>query len=207
MVAPATPAVIGVRDAATRRRSIRAYMPDPIPRPDLEAILATARLAPSVFNLQPWRFVVVESPDVRAALAEAAYNQRQVSSAPAVIVLYTDTADALATVDEIIHPDLPEERRERTRASVRRAFAGKDDSGREALGSHQGYIALGYLLLAAEEQGYQTSPMLGFDAVRVKAVLSLPPHVQVAALVAIGRGAEDGQPHHRHALERIVKFV
>ena len=49
--------------------------------------------------------------------------------------------------------------------------------------------------------------MLGFKPDAVKALLGLPEHVQIPALVAIGIGAEDGFPHHRHTLERTVRFV
>ena len=82
--------VLTVPEAAKQRRSIRAYEPVPVPREDLDAILDVVRRAPSAFNVQPWRFVVVQTPEVREQLAAAAFNQRQVTSAPAVIVLYTD---------------------------------------------------------------------------------------------------------------------
>ncbi|MDQ6925403.1 MAG: nitroreductase family protein, partial [Candidatus Eremiobacteraeota bacterium] len=51
---------ISVADAAARRRSIRAFSPEPIPHTDFEAIFDIVRRAPSSFNAQPWRFVVVE---------------------------------------------------------------------------------------------------------------------------------------------------
>lgn len=196
-----------VRETAMRRRAIRAYTAEPVSRAALEVILATAGLAPSAFNLQPWRFVIVERADVKTLLSDAAYRQRQVAAAPALIVVYTDTTDAIARVEEAIHPDLAEDRRESQRASVRREFARKTEEERENWGLRQGYIALGYLLLAAEEQGYQTSPMLGFDEEKIKSAVALPAQVRVAALVAIGRGAEEGRPHHRHPLDRIVKWL
>ena len=74
------------------------------------------------------------------------------------------------------------------------------------MGASQGYIALGFLLLAAESLGYQTSAMMGFTEAEVKAVLGLPAHVRVLALVALGRGVEEGLPHHRHPLERILRL-
>lgn len=197
--------LLTVADAARQRRSIRRYEPQPMPREDLEQILDIVRLAPSAFNVQPWRFVVVESPEAKAKLAEAAFGQRQVTAAPAVLVLYTDMADALAHVDEVIHPGIPADRRDAARESTLGAFAGKSADELETWGAGQGYIALGYLLLAAESHGYQTSPMLGFDPEAVKRVLGLPAHVRVPALVAIGRGAESGFDHHRHALDRIVR--
>ena len=205
MSASTTTTLLDVREAAERRRSIRAFEQHPIPAQDLEAILETVRLAPSAFNVQPWRFVIVETPELKDQLAAAAYNQRQVHSAPAVLVLYTDMQDALATLDETVHPGIVGEKRAGTVAHVRGIFAKQSPEEQEAWAAGQGYIALGYLLLAAEAHGYQTSPMSGFDAGRVKALLGLPAHVRVPALVAIGRGAEEGFDHHRHPLSRIVR--
>lgn len=197
--------LLDVRAAAERRRSIRAYEPDSMPQADLDAILDVVRLAPSAFNVQPWRFVVVREPALRARLAEAAFNQRQVHAAPAVLVLYTDMRDALAHVEETVHPGMPPEKAAAAAAHIRNVFGRQTEEQRETWAAGQGYIALGYLLLAAESHGYQTSPMTGFDAAKVRALLGLPDHVQVPALVAIGRGAEDGFAHHRHPLSRIVR--
>ena len=197
--------LLDVREAATRRRSIRTFAASSITVEDIATILDTVRLAPSAFNVQPWRFVVVESPEVKAQLATAAYNQRQVISAPAVIVLYTDMLDALASIEEVVHPNYDEASALKTAATVRGMFAQKSEAEREAWGAEQGNIALGYQLLIAEAHGYQTSPMAGFDAAKVKQLLGLPAHVRVPALVAIGRGVEEGFPHHRHELNRIVR--
>ncbi|MDF1501713.1 nitroreductase family protein [Roseisolibacter sp. H3M3-2] len=200
-----TTALLDVKEAAARRRSIRDFAPDAIPEGDLDAILDVVRLAPSAFNVQPWRFVVVRDPGLKAGLAEAAFNQRQVRSAPAVLVLYTDMRDALATVEETVHPGMPAEKAAAAAAHVRNLFGRQSPEQQETWAAGQGYIALGYLLLAAEAHGYQTSPMTGFEPARVRTLLGLPEHVQIPALVAIGRGAEEGFAHHRHPLGRIVR--
>jgi len=200
-----TTEILSVREAAEQRRSIRAYEPTPMPAEDLREILRVASLAPSAMNLQPWRFVVVQTPEVKEALAAAAFNQRQVRSAPAVIVLYTDMRDALENVDEVLHPGMDAATRAASREKIMKPFAAKSEAEREAWGAEQGNIALGYLLLSAEAHGYQTSPMAGFDPEAVKRLLGLPAHVRIPAIVAIGRGAEEGFPHHRHSLERIAR--
>lgn len=197
--------ILDVRSTASQRRSIRKYAQEPIPREDLDEILGVARLAPSAFNLQPWRFVVVTTPEVKQQLAEAAYNQAQVHSAPATIVLYTDMKETLEHVDEVLHPGMDAARQASAREMILNSFAGQDEAQREAWGAEQGNIALGYLLLSAAAHGYQTSPMAGFDADAVKRLLGLPAHVRVPALIAIGRGAEEGFPHHRHTLDRIAR--
>lgn len=74
-----------VTEAIVRRRSVRAYRPDPVPEVALAAVLEAARLAPSASNRQPWRFVVVTDPGRRAELARVARDQAFVGQAPVVI--------------------------------------------------------------------------------------------------------------------------
>lgn len=199
--------IMTVTDAAEARRSIRKYDPTPIPREHLSEILRVAGLAPSPWNLQPWRFVVVEDASMKAKLQDAAYGQAQIGSAPSVIVLYSDMTDALETVEETIHPGMRGEKGDAAAASIRATFAGFTDADRAAWGYAESNIALGFLLLAAQAHGYSTSPMLGFKPDEVKSLLGLPDHVRIPALIAIGIGAEAGFPHHRHTPERVVRFV
>ena len=198
-------ATMTVTEAAEARRSIRAFTPDPVPEEDLREMLRVAGLAPSAFNVQPWRWVAVREPELKARLGAAAYGQKQVTGAPAVIVLYSDMADALEQVEETVHPGMAS-RRDEVAKSMRGTWAARTAAERESWGAGQSYIALGYLLLAAQSMGYATSPMLGFDAAEVKRVLGLPEHVTIPALVAIGVADEEGFPHHRHSIDRVASF-
>lgn len=203
----AATSILSVTEAAERRRSIRAFEPEPIQRETLNQILHVVRLAPSAYNMQPWRFIAVESPELKAELAAAAYNQRQVHSAPTVLVLYTDMADALERVDELLHPGMDENQKAGVRATILKKFGPMTSESQETWAASQGNIALGYLLLAIESHGYQSSPMLGFDPERVKTLLSLPANVRIPAIIALGKGTEDGFEHHRHPVNRISRFV
>ncbi|HEV7990307.1 MAG TPA: nitroreductase family protein [Gemmatimonadaceae bacterium] len=191
--------------AADSRRSVRHFAPEPVPEADLIELLRLAARAPSAFNAQPWRFVVVRDEALKEKLAEAAFGQQQVLRAPATIVIYSDMADALERMPESMHPDMPSEKREAGVASFRASFAGKTDAEREAWGAEQSNIALGYLLLLAESFGLGTSPMLGFDPAKVKAVLGLPEHARIPALVAIGYPGEEGFRPHRLPIETLVQ--
>jgi len=199
--------LLTVTAAAEARRSVRKYEPTQIPRAHLEEILRVTGLAPSPWNVQPWRFVVVEDAETKAKLQAAAYGQPQVGAAPAVIVLYSDMADAIGTIEETVHPGMRGPQGDKAAAEIRATFAGFSDSDRHAWGFAESNIALGFLLLTAQAHGYSTSPMLGFDPEQVKELLNLPSDARIPALVAIGIGAEDGFPHHRHPLERVARFV
>ncbi len=60
-----------VLDTIHSRRSIRRYLPQPVPQDLIESILTAGIWAPSAHNRQPWRFVVVETPAVKDSLARA----------------------------------------------------------------------------------------------------------------------------------------
>src|ERR1700709_195513 len=68
------------------RRSTPSFQDPPIPAEDLQQILDAGLHAPSGYNMQPWRFIVVQSPEGKKRLRAASYNQGKVEEASAVIV-------------------------------------------------------------------------------------------------------------------------
>ncbi|GAA5503894.1 NADH dehydrogenase [Deinococcus xinjiangensis] len=195
-----------ITEAIESRRSIRKFVQEPMDQADLHEILRLASLAPSAWNAQTWRFAVVQDPAIKEQLREAAYGQGQLTSAPAVIVVYSDMEDTLNTVEETAHPGMGEAGRTGQRNTFNNAFGAQEVAQRGQWGLTQANIAFGFLMLAARGLGYDTVPMLGFNPEKVKEILGLPQHVQFAGLLPIGKRAEDGFPHHRHSVERITKF-
>ncbi len=114
--------------------------------------------------------------------------------------------DVLAHAEETVHPGMGAEQIALRAEGMRQNFGNMSVEQRAHWGNGQANIALGFLLLAAHGTGYDTSPMLGFMPDMVKELLKLPAHAEVAAIVALGRAAEEGFPHHRHAIERFVRF-
>ena len=201
-----TSEALNVSEAIQSRRSIRKYVQEPMNQDDLHEILRLASLAPSAWNAQTWRFAVVQNPEVKAKLQDAAYGQGQITNAPAVIVVYSDMEDTLDTVEETAHPGMGDEGRSGQRNTFNGAFGGQDQAQRGQWGLSQANIAFGFLMVAARGLGYDTVPMLGFQPDKVKELLGLPAHVQFAGLLPIGKRAEEGFPHHRHSVDRITKF-
>ncbi|MES2522896.1 MAG: nitroreductase family protein [Gemmatimonadota bacterium] len=193
--------------AALSRRSVRSYTAEPVDDETVNELIALTGRAPSAFNVQPWRFVVVRSAETKAALGAAAYGQKQVTGAPVVIALYADMEDTMQHLDEVVHPDLTPQQRADTIAMLERNFGGMSVEARGVWANGQANIALGYLLLLARAQGLDTSPMLGFEAPKVKQILGIPEHATVTALVSLGYGAEEGFVSHRHDVERITRVV
>ncbi|HEV8358081.1 MAG TPA: nitroreductase family protein [Gemmatimonadales bacterium] len=198
---------LSVRAAAESRRAVRKYLQQDVPEEDLREILRQVRLAPSPGNIQPWRFVVVREHSMREQLLAEAEGGPQEASARALIVLYADMEDVMANLDEIVHPACSEAEREGIKRRLGESFGTRPVAERQLHAHAVAYIALGFLLLAAEAMGYRTSSLPGFDPSGVKRLLGLPAHVTIPAIVAIGKGDEPGLAHHRHAVDRIARFV
>ena len=181
------------------RRATPSFESIPVHEADLKKILEAGLAAPSGYNLQPWRFVVVRDPEQRKRLREAALNQPKVEEAPVVIVACGDK-------DGWRNGDLEEmlriaaangyggpEQHEKVRRTVTNFLGGASgDKGGTApdfslwVNRHV-MIAFTHILLMAEALGYDTAPMEGFSESKVKALLKIPEPVRVVALLAIGR--------------------
>jgi nitroreductase len=193
-------------EAAEQRRSIRHYTPETIPDEDLRELLRLVGRAPSAWNLQPWRFVVVRDPALKEQLMTVANNQGQVGRAPAVIVVYSDLDDVLAHLDEVAPADKSPEQITAWKSRIHRYFDDLTPEGRAAWATGQAYLAFGWLLLLAESRGFVTSPMQGFNAEGVKRVLGLPANATVTALMALGYPADTGKEGQRHPVDRTTTF-
>lgn len=92
-------------EAILKRRSVRSYTGDPIPREDLEKIVDAARLAPSGYNRQPWEFIVVTDRSVIDQLKIAAL---WMEDAGAIIAVVMETSsefwleDGSAAIENIL---------------------------------------------------------------------------------------------------------
>ena len=74
-------------EVVNTRRSIRSFLPDPVPEDVLDRCLDAALRAPSSSNLQPWRFIALRSPGIRSKAGEVCLNQGPATSAPLIVAL------------------------------------------------------------------------------------------------------------------------
>src|SRR4051812_3980392 len=77
-------------EAIRERRATPSFDGSPVPREDLKKILDAGIHAPSGYNIQPWRFVVVQSPEQKQKLQAASFGQPKVREAGAIIVACGD---------------------------------------------------------------------------------------------------------------------
>jgi nitroreductase len=182
---------------------------------DLATILESGRLAPSSFGIEPWKFIVVNNPEVRAQLRAAAYDQTKVTDASHLIVIARRT-DAAALPAELV------ERAARTQGTSVEALAGlqqmvegsmarMDAAGVASWLKAQTYIPLGIMIQTASLLGIDNCPMEGFDTAKVNEILGLDQHhLSAVTMLAVGYRGDDAfaaLPKTRRTHEEVVQEV
>jgi nitroreductase len=189
------------------RRATGHFLPDPVPKEYLDAILKLAAQAPSGYNLQPWRFIVVQDEDNRKRLQKAAFNQPKVAEAPVVVIAVGMKEDWKRTAGEVF-----QEGAQRGAGKLENVDKYKQSAldflntlPMDVWVNRHTMIAFTTMMLVAEAYGFDTAPMEGFDAAAVKREFGIPDEAEVVALLAIGKAKPPDKPYTgRFALDRIV---
>jgi nitroreductase len=176
--------------AIAERRATPSFDGAPLPAEDLRKILEAGLAAPSGYNMQPWRFIVVQSPEQKKRLRAASYNQAKVEEASAVIVACGDSDGWRKDLDLMLQQGreggMPESYAEQAKSSVPDYLSSFSADKMFGWLNKQVMLAYSFMLLTAETLGYDTAPMEGFEQDKVHEVLRLPMSYRVVALLAIG---------------------
>jgi len=183
-------------DVIRDRRATPSFDGTPVPATDLKQILDAGLHAPSGYNMQPWRFVVVQSPEQKRKLRAASYNQPKVEEASVVIVACGDMDGWRKDLDMMLEMGLasgmPESYAAQARSSVPNYMSSFTPDQMKLWLNKQVMLAFTSMMLMAECLGYDTAPMEGFEQDKVHEVLRLPLSYWVVATLAVGhlKGAD-----------------
>jgi len=146
---------------------------------DWQVLEQTLVLTPSSFGLQPYRFVVVTDPGLKARLRPAAWGQAQITDCSHLVVFTAKRGMAEADVDHYINRITevrgirPEELGGYRAMMVKTLVAGTRSKTAAEWAADQVYIALGQFMTVAALLGLDTCPMEGLDPVQFDAILGL----------------------------------
>ncbi|MNB69857.1 putative NAD(P)H nitroreductase YodC [compost metagenome] len=195
------------------RRSIRKYDPSvKISKEEMTQILEESTLAPSSVNMQPWRFLVIESPEGKAKLAPLArFNQTQVETSAAVIAIFGDMnnfdyAEEIygAAVERGL---MPLEVKEKQLASFSKYFSVlPPEVTRETVLIDGGLVSM-QLMLVARAHGYDTNPIGGFERDQIAEAFGLDKDRYVPVmLLSVGKAADEGYASVRLPVDRVAEW-
>lgn len=148
-----------------------------VPQDKLDAIIEAVRMAPTSSGTQPFELFVISNPGLRAKIAEAASGQTPITDGSHVLVFaawdnYTEERiDDVVQLNVAARGDLPliHDYYNNLKAN----YLPRDAEVNYAHAARQAYIALGFAMIAAADQGVDSTPMEGFDPDAVDAILDL----------------------------------
>lgn len=194
---PVPPATV-VRQLEWRYATQKFDAARSIPAADWAALERSLVLTPSSFGLQPWAFIEVDDPAVRARLVEASWGQAQVVEAPKVVVFAARTGLDAADAERYVRRALevrklaPEVLDGFKRTLVRFVTQPKEKYDVDAWAVRQVYIALGQFMAVAALMGIDTCPMEGISPAKYDEILGLAPRrLRTAVVCCAGYRAAD----------------
>ena len=167
-----------------------------------EIIKESLRLVPSSYGLQPLKFIIVESPEIRQKLIPASFGQTQVNDASHLIVicvsnkLENEDVDAYVTNTSETR-DISTDKMEGYANFIKKTIAGISTEEMLVWNSKQAYIALGQLLHTCANMRIDATPMEGFDPIEYSKLLGIDSQIYTPVLLCpIGyRHEEDATQH------------
>lgn len=192
-------------ETVQQRRSIKSYQPDKsISDAELKGLMEEVVLSPSSFNLQHWIFITVRDTGLREKIKEAAWGQEQVGTCSVLLIIcgklnaHQDAPEIYQGADQGIQ--------DKVLPLIKGFYDNKEQLQRdEAIRSAS--LASMTLMLAAQNRGWSTVPMIGFDPEAVSKLANLKPNYIPVMLMAIGFRKEDPRPRdYRRPIEEVVRI-
>lgn len=175
--------------AIQERRAVKHYDPEHrLSDSEIQTLMEHTILSPTSFNIQNWRIVLVDDPELRAKIRAAAWNQAQVTEASLLILLCADL-HAWQQQPERYWQNAPESVRQQLVPMIVQFYEGRFELQRDEAMRSCG-IAAQTLMLAAKSMGYDTCPMIGFDPQAVAELIQLPPNHVIGMMITLGKALQ-----------------
>lgn len=200
-------------DILNGRRSIKQYDPTvKISREEMTEILEQASKAPSSINMQPWRFLVIDSDEGKEKLAPlASFNLDKVMSSSAVIAVFGDRKN-YEYAEEIYgkaveHGFMPEEVKDFQLGYFKPMYEGmSDEQMKDIVLLDSGLVSM-QLMLVARAFGYDTNPIGGYDKEKIAETFGMDKERYLPVmLITIGKAANEGFQSYRLPVDTITTW-
>jgi nitroreductase len=181
-------------EAVYARRAVKHFDKDHAMTAAEERKLLEATIqAPTSFNIQHWRFVILRDPALRARIRKEYGNDQAQMTDASLLVLFTADMKAWQKQPGRYWADAPDEV-----AELLVNWMGPFHEGREWLQRDEAQrsigIAMQTMMLVAQDMGYQSCPMIGFDIDKLAELVKLPDDHVMGPMVAIGKGSKAPWP-------------
>jgi nitroreductase len=189
-----------VADSIRARRSIKSFKNDPIPEGVLQELLSLMQDAPSSWNFQPTRVVMIRSMAQKEALAAAAWGQKQILEAPVTFVFAVSIRGWEKNMGEILKSGVssgawPQKFADWIGENAPGFQKGLGDKERE-YAIKDAIIMATTLALAAQSKGYSNCYINGWDEAKVKEIIGAEGDSDIAIALLLPIGLPNSLPKH-----------
>ena len=198
-------------DVIKGRKSVKYFNPNvKIKREEIIEMLNEANIAPSSCNLQPWRYVVVDTPEGKEKLGSANYNKIQNDTSAAMIIVLGDL-NHYGKFDEIYGEAVKKGyMTEEVKDGFEKGMGPQlenlpTDKNREGVYFDCGLWTMQFANIAYAK-GYDTNIIGGFVREKVAELFELEENLIPVMLIALGKKEKDARPTVRMKAENLVRF-
>jgi nitroreductase len=182
---------MNVTDAIRARRSVKYFDPEHrLTEEELYHLFSYTLLTPTSFNMQNWHFVVVTDRQVQGEICAAGWNQAQLRDASATVVL-VGNHEGYQNLDRTLRK-APDKVKEMFTGMIPGFYSKNEQLKRDESIRSIG-LAAQTMMLMATDMGYDSCPMIGFDAKKVDQIVGLPEGHETLMIVTIGKGIKPAQ--------------
>ncbi len=181
-------------DAIYGRRAVKHFDSDhQITQEEENTLLEAAIQAPTSFNIQHWRFLMIRDREIRQKIrSEYGNDQAQMTDA-SLLMLFAADVIAWQKQPERYWRNAPRDVSDYLVGAIGSFYSGRDwlqrDEAQRSIG-----MALQTVMLTAKSLGYDSCPMIGFDLEGVAKLIKLPQDYAIGPMLAIGKATREAQP-------------
>lgn len=194
------------KEIVNKRYATRGFDGKKISQSQVDELLEMILLAPTSYNLQPWKIQIIEDQKIKDEIQLAAWNQPQVGTCSHLLVFCAnlDLETLVSRLAEgLLDSGMPKEKVEAFIGIIKKFVTNLQGEKRLAWADKQTYIALGNGMNGAAALGFDSCPMEGFDPKKVKEILNLSEHLVPTVLLPVGYGNDTPRPKFRFNKEEM----
>ncbi|PTI17268.1 nitroreductase family protein [Staphylococcus warneri] len=196
-----------------QRKSVKEFDPNyKIPHKEMDEMIVKATKAPSSVNMQPWRFVVVESDEAKEKLRPLIkFNTKQNDTSSAMIIIFGDLQcyeeGEFIYEQAVKNGHMPQEVKEQMLPLVLENYKSHTRQSMNDIVKVDSSLAAMQFMLVAKQYGYDTNPIGGFEHEEIGKTFGydLDRYVPVM-IVAIGKKAKEAYNSYRMPVEKVLEY-
>lgn len=180
-------------EAIRTRRAVKKFDPHHVmSEQEIKELLSLAMEAPTAYNIQNWRFLLVRNPEIRKQVRAAAWDQEQATDASLLIVMCADLS-SWKDRPERYWVNTTQATRDFILPAIHNYYDGKPQVIRDEAMRSCG-LAGQTIMLAAKAMGLDSCPMDGFDFDAVGKIIQLPKDHVISFMIAVGKKIQEPHP-------------